>query len=109
MCYLAIFPLQILILFLCSVHLVFDYYVTRGFSFLVPFIWCSIGFLYIYGHLFLRLRKFSSKILLRTFSNPLNLESLLSSIDIFLRFGFSLCLGFPGCFGLGIFYGLNIP
>ena len=31
----------------------FDYYVTGGISFLVQFIWCSVGFLYVHGHLFL--------------------------------------------------------
>jgi hypothetical protein len=42
---LSCFPLQLLILFLCSVHSCFYNNVTRGFSFLVPFMWCSIGFL----------------------------------------------------------------
>jgi hypothetical protein len=46
------FPLQVLIFFLCSVHLVF-YYVTGNFSFLAQSIWCSMGFLYIYDLLFL--------------------------------------------------------
>jgi hypothetical protein len=37
----------------CFVHLVFDYYVMGGISFLVQSIWTSVGFLYVYGHLFL--------------------------------------------------------
>jgi hypothetical protein len=60
--------------------------VTRGFSFLVQSILCPICFLYIYGQLF-RLGKFSSMILLKTFSDLLSWESSLSSISIILRFG----------------------
>jgi hypothetical protein len=37
----------------CSVHVVFNNYVVGGFSFLVQYIWCYIGSLYVYGHLFL--------------------------------------------------------
>jgi hypothetical protein len=43
----------------------------------------------------------SSIILLKMFSDPLNYEFSLPSISIILRFGFSLCPEFPGCFGLG--------
>jgi hypothetical protein len=39
---LDIFPLLLLIFFLCSMHLVF-YYVTGGISFLVQSIWSSVG------------------------------------------------------------------
>jgi hypothetical protein len=47
--------------------------VTKGFCFLVPFIWCYIGFLYLYGHLFFfRLREFSSTTFLKTFLGLLN-------------------------------------
>jgi hypothetical protein len=35
----------------------FDYYVIRGISFLVQSIWNSVGFLYVYGHLCLLVRK----------------------------------------------------
>ena len=48
--------------------------------------WSSVGFLYVYGHLF-RLGKFSSIILLKIFTGPLSWESSLSSIPIFLKFG----------------------
>ena len=35
----------------------FDYFVMKVFSFLVQLIWCSVGFLYIYDHLFLQVRE----------------------------------------------------
>jgi hypothetical protein len=54
------------------------------------------------GISFFRLGKFSSTILLKIFTGPLSLESLLSSKPIILWF-FSLCPEFPGCFGLGDF------
>jgi hypothetical protein len=57
-------------------------------SFLVQPIWSSVGFLYVYGHLFFRLRTFSSIILLKIFTGPLSWGSSLSSIPIILRFGF---------------------
>ena len=56
-------------------------------SFLVQTIWNSGGFLYVYWHLFFRLEKFSSIILLRMFTGPLIWDSLFSSIPIMLRFG----------------------
>jgi hypothetical protein len=59
--------------------------VRRGFSFLIPFIWGAIGFLNLFISLF-RLGKFSSMILLKTFSGPLSWESAFSSIPIILRF-----------------------
>ena len=58
-----------------------------GISSLVQSIWSSVGFLYVDGHLFLRLGEFSSIILLKIFTGPLSWESLLSSIAIILRFG----------------------
>jgi hypothetical protein len=58
--------------------------VTGGISFLVESIWSSVGFLYVYGHLF-RLGKFSSIILLKIFTGPLSWESPFSSIPIILR------------------------
>jgi hypothetical protein len=73
--------------------------VTGGISFLVQYIWSSVGLLYVYGHLFLRLEKFSSIIILKIITGPLSWDSLLSSMPII----FSLCPGFPGCFGLGAY------
>jgi hypothetical protein len=40
-------------IFLFSVHLVFDYHVVEGLSFLVQCIWFSASFLSVYSHLFL--------------------------------------------------------
>jgi hypothetical protein len=60
--------------------------VKGGISFLVQYIWRPIGLLYIYGHLFFRLGKFSSIILLKIFTGPLSWDSLLSFIPIVLRF-----------------------
>ena len=54
-----LFPLLLLISFLCLTHLGFDYYVAEGISFLggisflVQAIWSSVGFLSVHGHLFL--------------------------------------------------------
>jgi len=42
-------------------------------------------------------------ILLKIFTGPLSWDSSLSSIPIILGLVFSLCPGFPGCFGLGAF------
>ena len=35
----------------------FDYYEVCRYSFLIQYIWCSVGFLYICDHLFLQVRK----------------------------------------------------
>jgi hypothetical protein len=75
---------------------------TGGISFLIQSIWCSVGFLYVHGHL-CRLGKFYSIIFLKIFTGPLSWESLLSSIHMILRFDLFMCPGFPGCFGLGSF------
>jgi len=56
-----------------------------GLSLLVQSIWSSVGFLYVYGHLF-RLGKFSSTILLNIFTGPLSWESSFSTIPIILWF-----------------------
>jgi hypothetical protein len=56
---------------------------------------------------FFRLGNFSSMILLKSLSGPLSWAFSFSSISIILRFGFSLCSEFAGCFGLGVFYVLN--
>ena len=45
------FPLEILIFFLYSVHLVFWLFCDKIIFFLVKSMWFSIGFLYIIGHL----------------------------------------------------------
>jgi hypothetical protein len=63
-----------------------DNYVMRRFSFLVPFILCSMGFFYLYVISFFRLGKLSFMILLKTFSGPLSWESSFSCIPIILRF-----------------------
>jgi hypothetical protein len=82
------FPLPLLIFFLHSVHLVyFSYYVLGEISFLVQSIWGSVDFLYIYGLLFIKLGKISSKILSKMLAGPLSWESSLSSVPIILRFG----------------------
>ena len=49
---LDFFPLLLLIFFVLCIWC-FDYYVTGGISFLIQSIWNSVGFLYIYGLLFL--------------------------------------------------------
>jgi hypothetical protein len=56
-----------------------------GISFLVNSICCSVGLLYVYGHLF-SLGKFSSIILFKTVTAPLSWESSLSSIPIIFMF-----------------------
>lgn len=58
----------------------------RGFSFLVPFVRCSVGYLYLYGRLFLQVGDDFFYDLLKMFSGPLSWESLFS-IPINLRFG----------------------
>jgi hypothetical protein len=50
-------------------------------------IWSSVGFLYVHGYLFLKVRVFSSIIMLKIFTGPLCWESLLSSICNILKFG----------------------
>ena len=48
---LDIFPLLLLIFFLCLVC--FDYYEMGGISFVVQSSWSSVGFFNVHGHLFL--------------------------------------------------------
>jgi hypothetical protein len=68
--------------------------VTGGTSFLVQTIWHSVGFLYIYRHLFFffffffffLVREVFTMILLKIFTGPLNWGSLLFSITIILWF-----------------------
>jgi hypothetical protein len=109
---LDLFPLLLLIFFLC-----FDYYVTGGISLLVQSIWSSVGFLYVHGHLFM-LEKFSSIILLKIFTRPLSWESSLSSIIIrfcffnvswicwmfWIRSFLIFCIFFDCC--VNVFYGI---
>jgi len=52
---------------------------------------------------FFKLGKFSSIIFLKTFIGPLSWESLLSLYLLSLGLIFSLCPGFPECFGLEAF------
>jgi hypothetical protein len=59
-----------------------------GISSLDQFVWCSVRFLYVYGHLFFMSGKFSSMILLKMFTDPLNWESSHSSTPIILRLVF---------------------
>jgi hypothetical protein len=88
LCYLTLLPyfFQYSAFVLCI--WCFCYYVMRGISFLIPSVWCSVGFLYIYmGISFFSLGKSYSIILLKMFTGPLSWESLLSSILIILWFG----------------------
>jgi hypothetical protein len=88
LCYLTLLPyfFQYSAFVLCI--WCFCYYVMRGISFLIPSVWCSVGFLYIYmGISFFSLGKSYSIILLKMFTGPLSWESLLSSILIILRLG----------------------
>jgi hypothetical protein len=48
---LDLFLLVLLIFFVLHIWY-FDYYVMGGIYFLVQCIWSSVGFLYVYGHLF---------------------------------------------------------
>jgi hypothetical protein len=77
--------------------------VTDSISFMDQFVCFSVGFLYVYGHLFFMLGKFSAIIFLKIFAGILSWESSLSSITIILRVGFSLCPGFLENFELGVF------
>lgn len=43
--YICFFTLKFLIFFLSSIGLIFSYYVLKGLSFLVQFVWCSACFL----------------------------------------------------------------
>ena len=96
-------PSQYSFFVLCILH--FDYYVMRGFYFLVKYIWCSRGFLYIYGISFFSDFFFFSDFVEDFFFFLVlcigNVHSLLYLL--FLGLVFSLYPGFPGCFGLGVF------
>jgi hypothetical protein len=48
----------------------FHYYMTGEIPFLVQSFWSFVGFLYVHGHFFFRLGKFSSIILLKIFTGP---------------------------------------
>jgi hypothetical protein len=74
-----------------------------GISFLVQSIWSSVGFLYLYGHLFLWVRKVF-------FYNFVEDIYRLFKLEIFIFFytyspyGWSsIVSGFPGCFEFGAF------
>ena len=56
-CYLIFLPysFQYSLFVLCIWY--FNYYVLGGIDFLVPSVWCSVGFLYVHGHLFLKVRE----------------------------------------------------
>jgi hypothetical protein len=98
---LDLFPILLLVFFILCIWC-FDYYVMRGISFLVQSIWHSVGFLYIYGHLFPYVRKvfFFSIILLKMSTGPLSCSLLYL---LFLDLAFLLCPGLLECFGLGAF------
>jgi hypothetical protein len=51
--FMCLFPMQLLISFLYLYIQVFGYYVPRGISFLVQFIWYSVCFLYLDWHIIL--------------------------------------------------------
>jgi hypothetical protein len=73
-------------------------------SFLVQSIWSSVGFLYVHGHLFLQVKEVFFYTFVEAMYWPFKLgffHSLLYLLS--LGFVFSLCPGFPGCFGLGAF------
>ena len=60
---------------------------TGGISFLVQFLWSSVGFLYAHGCLYFRLGDFPSLVMLKIFTGSLSWKSSFSSIPIFLRVG----------------------
>ena len=80
----GLFPLATFNILSLFCRLCFDYYVVRGFSFLIQSNWCSISFFYIIGMSFFRLEKFSSMILLKIFSGPWSWDSSPSSIPVIL-------------------------
>jgi hypothetical protein len=101
---LDLFPLLLLILFLCFVHLVFWLLYDGGISFLVQSIWSSVDFLYGYGHIFLWIRKFFFYNFVEDIYWPFKL-GIFIPFYTYLSLGliFLLCSGFPGWFGLGAF------
>ena len=75
-----------------------------GISFLVQSIWSSLGFMYVCGYLFLRVRE----VFFQNFVEDIlfgNLQSLLYLLSVCLVL--SLCPRFLGCFGLEAFCPLH--
>ena len=77
----------------------FDYYVTGGISFLVQFIWCSVGFLYVHGHLFL----WVWEVFFYNFVKDIYWPFELGIFTLFYTYLVLLCPGFSVCLGLGAF------
>ena len=96
-----LFSLLLLIFILCIQY--FDYYMMEGISFLVQSIWSSIGFFSIHGISFYRLGKFSSIILLKIFTGPLNWEFSLSYIYYLQSSSFHCVLDFLHVLGQELF------
>ena len=83
-----------------------SFLVTRRISFVVPSVWFFLVSCMLMGISFFSLGKLSSISLLRIFAGYLRWDSPVSSL-IFLGLVFSLCPGFPRCFGLGDVHVLN--
>jgi hypothetical protein len=101
---LDLFSLLLSIFFFVLCILCFNYCVTGGISFLVPSVWCSVGFLHVHGYLFLLVREVIFYNFVEDVCWPFEL-GILPSLLYLLLLGlvFSLCPGFLECFDLGVF------